>query len=454
MTTPSLDHQPVIRTPYRGWFADPRPLRNLAAETRLDRDEPAHRLSLADLVALSPLMRPWQLRVDTAVNPPSFFDPRRGFTRTPHRRIHAVRLPRAFSLDTLVGTVHGSEDDYLLLAATGAVSTLSEPELLACYEPLARPVDNDELPAWAARVAAGLLGPLGERWRHTVTAARHAEQLAGVLPSTERAALIAAVWLHDIGYAPALAATGLHHLDAALTLDGLIPARVVGLVAHHSAGDAEAELCHMSIALDCFPGEHSAISDALTYCDLTSGPEGRPMRPADAIDDAIRRFGTDHVVARALQARRADLLAACTRAARPGRGTRYGSWWAAHQPGPEAAPELVAEPVEIIGWLRDHGVMVKDIAAALGTRSNRICEWQSGARHLTPRAYTMLATLRDVVAEAGRHLSGNEVARWLRTSNPSLDGNRPLDLIRPDGARVQHSAELIGGGFDQARGTS
>lgn len=374
MANPNLDRHPGIDTGCGGWAAGPWPLWTPGAETRPELDEPRHRLTLADLLALSPLMRPWRLRADSTVNPPPLFDPRSGRTSTLHRRVHAVRLPRAFRLDTLTGTVRGGEDDYLLLAATGVVSTVSEPELLASHDPLHPPPPVEELPAWAARVAASLLGPLGDRWWHTVTAARHAEHIAGALPDVERPLLLAAAWLHDIGYHPALAATGLHHLDGALTLDGLVPPRLVGLIAHHGAGDAEAELRRTSIALDCFPGEASLLADALDYCDLTAGPDGRPMRPEERIEEVLARYGEGHVVARAMASRRGELLAACTRIASSVGATRTAGRRPARPPGQQAADEHRCGPVEIICWLREHGLGVKDLAAALGTRPNRIRE--------------------------------------------------------------------------------
>ncbi|HVA61637.1 MAG TPA: antitoxin Xre/MbcA/ParS toxin-binding domain-containing protein, partial [Mycobacteriales bacterium] len=73
------------------------------------------------------------------------------------------------------------------------------------------------------------------------------------------------------------------------------------------------------------------------------------------------------------------------------------------------------------------------------------CEWRSGTRHVSPRAYTMLTTLRDTVAEADRHLSGNDTLLWLRATNPALDGHRPLDVVRFDANRVRDAAARIAG---------
>jgi putative nucleotidyltransferase with HDIG domain len=81
---------------------------------------------------------------------------------------------------------------------------------------------------------------LPRRWAHVQGVAAQAERVAlglGILPN----ALVAAAWLHDIGYAPAVKDTGFHPLDGArylhrLSLDG----EVVRLVAHHSCAMLQA----------------------------------------------------------------------------------------------------------------------------------------------------------------------------------------------------------------------
>ena len=50
------------------------------------------------------------------------------------------------------------------------------------------------------------------RWAHVQGVAARARGLAPVL-GADADLLEAAAWLHDIGYAPDLAATGLHQLD-------------------------------------------------------------------------------------------------------------------------------------------------------------------------------------------------------------------------------------------------
>jgi hypothetical protein len=72
---------------------------------------------------------------------------------------------------------------------------------------------TDEV-GWARNVAASLLAPLGQRWAHTLGVVERARAFALVLPSTELEMLVAAAYVHDVGYAPALARSGFHRSTA------------------------------------------------------------------------------------------------------------------------------------------------------------------------------------------------------------------------------------------------
>ena len=71
------------------------------------------------------------------------------------------------------------------------------------------------LASWAEQLARALLHePLPRRWAHVQGVAARARGLAPAL-GADADLLEAAAWLHDIGYTPGLAATGLHQLDGA-----------------------------------------------------------------------------------------------------------------------------------------------------------------------------------------------------------------------------------------------
>jgi hypothetical protein len=159
--------------------------------------------------------------------------------------------------------------------------------------------------SWARELAGRLLGDDLRRFSHVRAVAERAGALGEVLFAGDASALEAAVmaaWLHDIGYAPELAVSGCHHLDGAAFLRGLGEERLAGLVAYHSSGAAEAELRGLSSELACFAHEESLVTDLLTCCDLTSGPDGRPVALDDRLREVEDRYGATHVVSCARQA--------------------------------------------------------------------------------------------------------------------------------------------------------
>src|SRR6266702_125535 len=103
---------------------------------------------------------------------------------------------------------------------------------------------------WAEGIARSVLEePLPRRWAHTQGVAAAARALAPVL-GRHTDLLTAAAWLHDIGYAPALADSGFHPLDGARYLRDIQHAdsTLYRLVAHHSCAMIEA--AERSLAAD------------------------------------------------------------------------------------------------------------------------------------------------------------------------------------------------------------
>ena len=151
---------------------------------------------------------------------------------------------------------------------------------------------------WAAHAAEEHLAPLGRRWVHVQRVAATAERIAPAV-STDTDTLVAAAYVHDIGYSPALAMTGFHPLDGARFVTDAGYPDIAYLVAHHTGARNEAELRGLPELLDEFPFENSLLHRALTYCDLTTGPAGDPTDVRDRIAEIVERYGSDHVVARA-----------------------------------------------------------------------------------------------------------------------------------------------------------
>lgn len=155
---------------------------------------------------------------------------------------------------------------------------------------------------WAAQISAELLAPLGRRWTHVQSVAARARELAEVMfPSTPEAELlVAAAYLHDIGYAPALAATGFHPLDGARFVRDSGWPEAAALVAQHTGARNEAVLRKIDLN-DEFPFENSVLYRALSYCDLTRGPDGAPTTVDDRVEEICQRYGEKHVVSRAIR---------------------------------------------------------------------------------------------------------------------------------------------------------
>jgi putative nucleotidyltransferase with HDIG domain len=163
-------------------------------------------------------------------------------------------------------------------------------------------------------VAHELLSPLPKRWRHTASVADRALELAVTVAPSDRDVLVAAAWLHDIGYNSALHETGFHALDGALYLERRgWPRRICRLVAHHSGAWFLARAMGLQAVLSRFTHELSPVSDALAYADQTTGPGGERLPIRQRMAEAVRRHGSGSAQAQAHGPRQAHLLSVAAR---------------------------------------------------------------------------------------------------------------------------------------------
>ena len=94
--------------------------------------------------------------------------------------------------------------------------------------------------------------------------------------------------------------TGFHPLDGARFLcragaDG----QVVSLVAYHSCAEIEAGIRGLASVLAAeFAPAHPVLADVLLWCDMTTGPDGDHVSPADQLAEIRRRYGPAHEVTR------------------------------------------------------------------------------------------------------------------------------------------------------------
>ena len=114
----------------------------------------------------------------------------------------------------------------------------------------------------------------------------------------------AAAWLHDIGYLPELVDTGLHGLDGARYLRDAQHAEpmLCSLVAHHSCAVIEAEergLTHVLTREFALPPQ--PLADALTFCDMTTSPDGKHVHVNHRLAEIHDRYGTGHLVSRSIR---------------------------------------------------------------------------------------------------------------------------------------------------------
>lgn len=172
------------------------------------------------------------------------------------------------------------------------------------------PVD---IASWAAGKAQRALHSREARWAHTQAVAERACEIGGVVAVDDRPTLVAAAYLHDIGYATELAETGFHPLDGAMWLRAQGLERLARLVAHHSGARFEAAARGYAERLAAFSEELSAVADALTYCDLTTGPNGERISVTGRLDEIKARYGRASLVTQAITAATDTLEAAVAR---------------------------------------------------------------------------------------------------------------------------------------------
>ncbi|MEU5407422.1 HD domain-containing protein [Nocardia asteroides] len=166
-----------------------------------------------------------------------------------------------------------------------------------------------DLVAWAESTARAYLRDLPRRLQHVEGVARRAERVADAVDDPEL--LIAAAWLHDVGYSAELAATGFHPVDGAEFLRAQrASTRLCALVAHHSCACVEARRRGMQIS---WADERTPLRDALWWADMTTTPTGEPTDVRSRIAEVLHRYGPGHVVTDSVSESAPELIAAADR---------------------------------------------------------------------------------------------------------------------------------------------
>jgi hypothetical protein len=168
---------------------------------------------------------------------------------------------------------------------------------------------------WAEALAwHELAEPLPRRLAHVSSVAAEALRISGLLDHDEAALLVAAAWLHDIGYAPRLATTGFHPVDGARFVAASGESeRLCALIARHSCAIREAHLRGRLDDVAAYPDEQTPLRDALWYCDMVTGPDGQRLTVHDRLAEIHDRYGPDSLIGRFITEARPELVGAVDR---------------------------------------------------------------------------------------------------------------------------------------------
>lgn len=160
---------------------------------------------------------------------------------------------------------------------------------------------ESELVASARSVGGMRLQSLPRRWAHVQGVAASAASVAPLVDAARAGEIVTACWLHDVGYADEVAATGLHPVDGARFARALgFPPLVVSLIAYHTGAEFEAAERGLSDALAEFERPPKAALDVVTYADLTTAVDGLPIKAEDRLAEILDRYQPGDPVHRAV----------------------------------------------------------------------------------------------------------------------------------------------------------
>ena len=153
----------------------------------------------------------------------------------------------------------------------------------------------------AKDVAEVELASMRDRLAHVNGVAATADKVANALLRDQRDEVIAAAWVHDIGYGPRVRNSRFHPLDGAAFLSSeSFPEVVSSLVAFHSGAAEEADERGLDDSLNQFALPPSDLLDILTYADMTTGPTGEPVTVDSRISEILDRYISSDPVHRAV----------------------------------------------------------------------------------------------------------------------------------------------------------
>ena len=153
-------------------------------------------------------------------------------------------------------------------------------------------------PPKAIELARQMHADQPRRLQHVLAVGATCRELADCLGLAPRwrDLITSAGYLHDLGYAPAIAVTQFHPLDGARYLRAAGWETAARLVAYHSAARYQARLIGLSLAE--FRPWRGLLRDLLDYADLRRGPDGQWMTPEERLAEIVERYGPESPVSR------------------------------------------------------------------------------------------------------------------------------------------------------------
>ena len=173
---------------------------------------------------------------------------------------------------------------------------------------------GSDLVVRARTVAKGRLVSLSRRWAHVQGVASRAAEVTSSLGCPSAEEIVAAAWLHDVGYADSVAVSGFHPVDGALFARRKgFPELVVSLIAFHTGAEEEAAQRGLSASLVEFAAPAADALDVVTFCDLTTSVDGALTDAHARIAEILDRYVPGDPVHRAVSASAPRLLASVDR---------------------------------------------------------------------------------------------------------------------------------------------
>lgn len=116
-------------------------------------------------------------------------------------------------------------------------------------------------------------------------------------------------------------------------------------------------------------------------------------------------------------------------------------------------PEVTLVPVavrqteallrEVPAIRRELGLSQEALARALGVASRTVARWEAGHTTPSPLAAHRLRLMAEILERARRLFGRQEAEAWLRTPNPALGGQPPLQRVGAPGG-IEEVRDLLG----------